>query len=222
MANKKGTGMLAVWCEVPENLENEFNRWYNEEHVFERLSVPGVLNAARYEAVLNGPKHLAIYELESIGVLESSEYKHFLSNPTKWTQKMSPDVIGKTYIRNVYDLIFPNPLETSALVSPLADALQVGRMNIPKQYETEWNNWYNTIYVPNYETVPGVIMGRRFKAVEGEPDYMTFYELDSPEVSQTEEWFSQQTAHPSYASMREAMEHISGSPGIWVKTFDPS
>ena len=42
MLNKKGTGMLAVWCDIPENLENEFNRRYNEEHVFERLSVPGV------------------------------------------------------------------------------------------------------------------------------------------------------------------------------------
>jgi len=47
----KGTGLLMVWADVPANREDEFNRWYNEEHVPERLAVPGFLSAARYEAV---------------------------------------------------------------------------------------------------------------------------------------------------------------------------
>ncbi|SVC01075.1 uncharacterized protein METZ01_LOCUS253929 [marine metagenome] len=47
--------MLAVWCDVPAAVEQEFNKWYNEEHIYERLSVPGILSAARYEAVVNGP-----------------------------------------------------------------------------------------------------------------------------------------------------------------------
>ena len=46
------------------------------------LSVPGVLNAARYEAVSSGPKHLACYELESPAVVESEA---FTSRPrTEW------------------------------------------------------------------------------------------------------------------------------------------
>jgi len=65
MPAKKGTGLLMVWCDVPEDREEEFDRWYNEEHIAEILTVPGVLNAARYEAVKGGPKHLAVYELES-------------------------------------------------------------------------------------------------------------------------------------------------------------
>ena len=59
MATKKGTGLLMVWADVPADKEDDFNRWYNEEHMAERLSVPGFLDAARYEAVKNGPKHLA-------------------------------------------------------------------------------------------------------------------------------------------------------------------
>ena len=47
MTAKKGTGLLMVWAEVPDDLEDEFNRWYNEEHLAERLFVPGVLSAAR-------------------------------------------------------------------------------------------------------------------------------------------------------------------------------
>ena len=68
---KKGTGLLMVWADVPADKEDDFNRWYNEEHLPERMAIPGFLSGARYEAVKGGPKHLACYELESAAVLES-------------------------------------------------------------------------------------------------------------------------------------------------------
>ena len=218
----RGTGMLAVWCEVPEPLEQEFNRWYNEEHIYERLSVPGILSAARYESVLNGPKHLAVYELESPAVMDSEEYVRLKNKPTKWSREMSPEVIGTTFIRNVYQQIFPAEIDVETSVDPLAYALQIGRMGIPSEIEEDWHNWYNTIYVPNYETVKGVVRGRRYKAVSGNPMYMTFYEMQSPKVSQSNEWLAQQNAHESNSGMRKSMQHEAGSPGIWIKTFDPS
>ncbi len=55
MANKKGTGLFMVWVDIPADKEGEFNGYYNEEHLAELLAVPGVLNAARYEAVSSGP-----------------------------------------------------------------------------------------------------------------------------------------------------------------------
>ena len=55
MAGKKGTGLLMVWADIPADKEDDFNRWYQEEHLQELLSVPGVLSAARYEAVSSGP-----------------------------------------------------------------------------------------------------------------------------------------------------------------------
>ena len=61
MANKKGTGLFMVWVDVPDDKLAEFNGYYNEEHLAELLSVPGVLNAARYEAVSSGPKHPVSY-----------------------------------------------------------------------------------------------------------------------------------------------------------------
>ena len=65
MANQKGSGLLMVWADVPADKEPDFNRSYNEEHLAERLAIPGFLSGARYEAVKGGPKHLAVYELES-------------------------------------------------------------------------------------------------------------------------------------------------------------
>ena len=45
-----------VYADVPDEHDDEFNRWYDEEHIPERLAIPGVLNAARYAAVRGGPK----------------------------------------------------------------------------------------------------------------------------------------------------------------------
>ena len=222
MPAKKGTGLLMVWVDVPDEIEDEFNRWYNEEHVPERLAIPGILSAARYEAVSSGPKHLAFYELESSAVLESAEYLRVRDNPTEWTKRMTPGEVGTVYIRNVYEMIHPVELTDEIADSPMAPALQIGRMDIPQEVEGEWNDWYNTVYVPNYEKVPGVIRGRRFKAVVGEPEYLTVYEFEHEGASKTDEWVRQQHIDPRNAGMRDAMLHVPGSPGIWKKTFEIS
>ena len=220
MAKLKGTGLLMVWCEVPDDIEDEFNRWYNEEHIEERLSIPGILSAARYEAVVSGPKHLAVYELESSDVMTSEAYRKVRSNPTEWSKRMSPEYTATTYVRNVYEMIHPSSLTDEIASSPMAPALQIGRMDIPAEVEAEWNDWYNKVYVPNYETVDGVRRGRRYTAVTGSPAYLTMYEFDNPDVSKGEAWLEQQTAHPDNARMREAMIHLPESPGVWTKTFE--
>ena len=46
MPPKKGHGLLMVYTDVPDDVEEEFNRWYDEEHIPERLAIPGVLSAA--------------------------------------------------------------------------------------------------------------------------------------------------------------------------------
>ncbi len=220
MAKAKGTGLLMVWAEVPDETEDDFNRWYNEEHLAERLSVPGVLSAARYEAVQSGPKHLACYELESPDVLSTPEYLRYIESPTEWSRRVSPSVIGTTYIRNVYEMVHPATVSSEIESSGMAPALQIGRMDIPTDIEADWNEWYNTVYVPNYEKVPGVIRGRRFQAVSGEPKYLTVYEFDHPEVSKGDEWAVQQNIDPRNGKMRSVMDHVPGSPGIWKKTFE--
>ena len=88
--------------------------------------MPGFLSAARYEAVKGSPKHLACYELESAQVLDSAAYRRVRDNPTEWTRRSSPEVIGTTCIRNVYTMIHPAALSPAAADSPMAPALQIG------------------------------------------------------------------------------------------------
>jgi hypothetical protein len=219
MTTKKGTGLLMVWADVPADKEKDFNRWYNDEHLAERLAIPGFLSGARYEAVKGGPKHLAVYELESPAVLESEAYKRVQANPTELTKRFGPQTIATTYIRNVYTMIHPRSLSATVAQSGMAPSLQIGRMDVPREVDEEFNTWYNTIYVPNYEKVPGVIRGRRYRAVTGAPTYMTFYEFEHPKVSESAAWNAQRDASPANARMRTHMRHAQGSPGVYVKTF---
>ena len=220
MATKKrGTGLMMVWAEVPADKEKEFNSWYNEEHLAERMRIPGFLSGARYEAVKGGPKHLAVYELENVAVLESDAYMKVRKNPTEWTKRCSPDVIGTTFIRNVYTLIHPGTLTSAVAESDMAPALQLGRMDVPAEIDADFNTWYNTIYIPNYEKVPGVIRGRRFRAVTGTPTYLTFYEFQNPKVSESAAWAAQRDIAPETQRIRPHMRHAQGSPGVYVKTF---
>jgi hypothetical protein len=217
---KKGTGLLMVWTDVPADKEAEFNRWYNEEHLAERLAVPGFLSAARYEAVKGGPKHLAVYELESPAVLQSAAYQKVSSNPTEWTRRSGPNAIGTNFIRNVYTQIHPATVTPAVANSGMAPALQLGRMDVPPEIDADFNTWYNTIYIPNYEKVPGVIRGRRFRAVTGTPTYLTFYEFQNPKVSESAAWAAQRDIAPETQRIRPHMRHAQGSPGVYVKTFE--
>ena len=215
---KKGTGLMIVWVDVPPETEDEFNRWYNEEHLAELLAVPGVLSAARYEAVKSGPKHMAVYELESPAVIQTDAFQN--RPRTEWGQKVSPSVIGSNLMNNVYEMIHPQELSAEIAESGMAPALQIGRMDVPAASDAEWNEWYSGVYVPNYEKAPGCIRGRRWKTVRGAPAYATVYEFENPQVSETAEWLRQRDIHPDNQRMRDIMDHAPGSPGVWAKTFE--
>jgi antibiotic biosynthesis monooxygenase (ABM) superfamily enzyme len=71
-----GGTILVVMMEVDPDHEEEFNRWYNEEHLLERLEIPGYISARRFkleegEGVL---KYLCIWKLEDASPLQSEEY----------------------------------------------------------------------------------------------------------------------------------------------------
>ena len=221
MASKKGRGLLMVYCDVPPEVEDEFNRWYNEEHIPERLSIPGVLSAARYEAIEGGPKHLACYELSEPEAWHSPEWQYWLDNPTPWSQRMSPSVVATTYIRNLYRLIYPAGVDQGTSDAEMAPVLLVGRMSIPADLEERFNEAYNGERLPKCYSVPGYIRGRRFEATMGEPKYTTLHEMASEEVARSQEW-SEWTAGytPVWSGeVRPHMAHVPGSPGIYRRTL---
>ena len=70
--------------EVTPELEDEFNRWYEEDAIPARLSIPGYLSAQRYHAVVDGRSYMAFYRCKSVAALFSPEYKRYMSDLTAW------------------------------------------------------------------------------------------------------------------------------------------
>ena len=183
MPDKKGRGLLMVFADVPAEVEEEFNRWYDEEHIPERLSIPGVLNAARYVAVRGGPKYLACYELSEATAWYSDAWQYHLNNPTEWSQRMSPGIVATVYIRNLYKLIHPGDVPEETAQADMSPALLVGRMAVPAEVEAQFNNLYNHDRLPQTKGIPGYIRARRFEAIMGEPKFITVHEMGSVEVA---------------------------------------
>lgn len=82
-------GLLLTMTEPPPAMEEEFNAWYDTEHVPERLSIPGFRSARRWVADLapGEGKYLATYELDSDAVLSSAAYLARFEGATPWTRR---------------------------------------------------------------------------------------------------------------------------------------
>ncbi|WP_420998054.1 hypothetical protein ACKI2N_029215 [Cupriavidus sp. 30B13] len=78
-------GMLFVASNVDAADEDDFNQWYDREHVEERARIRGFISAARYEAVQGGPKYLGLYRTESLAVFTSAAYQAAFGRQTPWS-----------------------------------------------------------------------------------------------------------------------------------------
>lgn len=81
-----GKGMLLTSMNVDAADDAEFNRWYDREHLEERVAIPGFLEARRYVAHDGNPKYLSLYSTESFEVLDSQAYRTALANQTAWSK----------------------------------------------------------------------------------------------------------------------------------------
>jgi hypothetical protein len=85
----EGQGLLAVWVDIPAELEADFNDWYDREHLAERAGIAGFRTARRYVAEAAEPKYHALYETDSLDVFASAEYKRYLGPlMTDWSKRI--------------------------------------------------------------------------------------------------------------------------------------
>lgn len=80
-----GQAMLVNFMNVDPEGEADFNRWYDKEHLAERVAIPGFLEARRYVAENAPTKYLGIYTTETFEVLGSPAYKGQLAHQTPWS-----------------------------------------------------------------------------------------------------------------------------------------
>src|SRR5215467_8693084 len=82
-----GKGMLLTSMNIDAAHEAEFNRWYDREHLEERVAIDGFIEARRYVARTGSPKYLCLYSTKELNVLDSPNYRARLASPTDWSKK---------------------------------------------------------------------------------------------------------------------------------------
>src|ERR1700677_1275816 len=91
-------GLLFASFDYSPAQEDEFNDWYDLEHVPERLRVPGFLNAQRWIGDENPKFAVATYDLETHAVLNSPAYRAVGGdNGSVWTKRVT--AIAKRLLR---------------------------------------------------------------------------------------------------------------------------
>lgn len=177
-------GLLAVWMDTPAEAEDDFNRWYNEEHLKDRMSFPGFFRVRRYVSVNGAPKYVALYDVDDTA-MTSEPYLHARRNPTPWTRKVTSTVT--TNLRNEYKLV-KSIGESPATPAPY---LLMVCLETDDEHDAELNRWYDEEHLVALQSVPGCYSAKRYRGTDlapGFPRNLAIYELDSPEVRTSDAW----------------------------------
>lgn len=77
--------MLITAMDIDPGDEQDFNRWYDKEHLAERVAITGFLEARRLVAVSASPKYLNFYSTEAIETFTGPAYRKALQSQTAWS-----------------------------------------------------------------------------------------------------------------------------------------
>ena len=109
--------MYIVHTDIPDYIVDEYNAWYDQEHLPRCVGIPGVLRARRFASTgilgggSNGPRYLTAYELSGPDVWDSPAALQ--ARKTPWTEKMR-SLFSNTR-RALYQLVAPTLTHEQAL-----------------------------------------------------------------------------------------------------------
>jgi hypothetical protein len=177
-------GQLIAALDFSNVAEDEFNDWYDLEHLPERQRVSGFLRCQRWISTENAKQSVATYDLDNLGVLKGEGYRAIGGeNLSPWSKRITARC--ERLLRFEGEQILP-----SDQVAPenAGGLLLVGMTPAPGD-ETAFNAWYDTEHVPALARVPGALSARRFRAESTSgPKYVVLYHLASPEVVTGPDW----------------------------------
>jgi hypothetical protein len=182
-AMTKPLGLLIASFDIAACPRDEFNDWYDTEHVPDREKVPGFLTLERWVAADDPNVVLALYDLQSLDVLQSPQYLPIgYLNPSPWTRRLMP--MTKRVLRFVGEQITPG----NVLAPRGAGGFLFMGFNLEPGAEADYERWMDEEHLPNLSKVPGVLSARRFVATESTHKYIAVYHMTGPEVCESPEW----------------------------------
>lgn len=78
--------LLVLRMEPLPDVDDEFNAWYDTEHIARFSQVDGFLDALRYRALSGAPRYAALYYLRDPSVCTSPEWRAAADTP--WSARM--------------------------------------------------------------------------------------------------------------------------------------
>ena len=84
-------GLLLTMTEPPAEMEEEFNAWYDTEHMPGLALVRGCVRARRFLNLDGGPRVLACYELVSLAARDSKAWQQVVATP--WSSRVRPNFL---------------------------------------------------------------------------------------------------------------------------------
>jgi len=191
-------GVLIAAMDFSNVPADEFNDWYDTEHIPERQRVPGFLTLQRWIGTENPKQSVATYDLDSLAVLQGTAYRAIGGeNLSPWSQRVTGKV--ERLLRYEGEQVLPGDATAPANGGGL---LLVG-MTPGVDVETAFNAWYDTEHVPALARVPGVLCARRFRTSGGGPKYVALYHLASPGVVDSPEWKQASASTPMPQHVRD-------------------
>jgi hypothetical protein len=176
-------GLLVSGFDYSTVAEDEFNDWYDTEHVPERERMKGFMRVQRWLGADNPKLSIVSYELESIDVLASPAYRAVaLANMSPWSRRMSGRC--KRVCRFEAEQILPGQQAAPAD----AAGMMMFATNMPAEADADFNAWFDEEHIPALSNVAGVLCARRFRMAAGTHRYLAMYHLTAPEVQASADW----------------------------------
>jgi hypothetical protein len=182
-------GILVPVVDFTGMAEDEFNDWYDLEHIPQRLGVPGFLGCERWIGGDNGKISVATYALDNVDVLKSPAYDAIGNhsgggaNLSVWSKRVTARI--KMLMR-----FEGEPVVVDGGGAPKdAPALLLNAMSVAPGHEREFDDWYDTEHIPALAAVPGTLSARRYRGTGAAAQKsLALYHLESTEVPSSAAW----------------------------------
>lgn len=80
-------GELLIWTSVDPAYEQDFNQWYDQEHMQERAAIKGFRWSRRYQSDTCARPYLALYQTDTLHVFTSEPYRQAFTKQTQWSER---------------------------------------------------------------------------------------------------------------------------------------
>ena len=123
-------GVLIAAMDFSNVPADEFNDWYDTEHIPERQRVPGFLTLQRWIGAENPRQSVATYDLDGLAVLQSRDYRAIGGeNLSPWSSRPNGS-------RQAHQLRCPNMRGTRSLTACVLSAATTGaHKRLPGRWE---------------------------------------------------------------------------------------